>query len=138
MYNMVVRVSKTYRLSSKAIMKIEALVEKLDISATEVIERAIEEFYSKEIKGLQCIAIEKYNEAIDKLKESNDTILDLNKQIMSLYEKIKQLEYDKISLEFKLKEKEKAYNRLKKKVENVPFWRKDLTELFGAKDEDED
>ncbi|WP_337954081.1 MULTISPECIES: hypothetical protein [unclassified Hydrogenobaculum] len=132
------RVSKTYRLSSKAIMKIEALVEKLDISATEVIERAIEEFYSKEIKGLQCIAIEKYNEAIDKLKESNDTILDLNKQIMSLYEKIKQLEYDKISLEFKLKEKEKAYNRLKKKVENVPFWRKDLTELFGAKDEDED
>lgn len=87
---------------------------------------------------MQCIAIEKYNEAIDKLKESNDTILDLNKQIMSLYEKIKQLEYDKISLEFKLKEKEKAYNRLKKKVENVPFWRKDLTELFGAKDEDED
>lgn len=29
MYNMVVRVSKTYRLSSKAIMKIEALVENL-------------------------------------------------------------------------------------------------------------
>jgi len=138
MYNMVVRVSKTYRLSSKAIMKIEALVEKLDISATEVIERAIEEFYSKEIKGLQCIAIDKYNEVIDKLKESNDTILDLNKQIMSLYEKIKQLEYDKISLEFKLKEKEKAYNRLKKKVENVPFWRKDISELFGNKDEDED
>jgi len=114
------------------------LVEKLDIPATEVIERAIEEFYSKEIKGLQCIAIDKYNGVIDKLKESNDTILDLNKQIMSLYEKIKQLEYDKISLEFKLKEKEKAYNRLKKKVENVPFWRKDISELFGNKDEDED
>jgi hypothetical protein len=130
------KVSKTYRLSSKAIMKIEALVEKLDISATEVIERAVEEFYSKEIKGLQCIAIDKYNEIVDKLKESNDTILDLNKQIMSLYKKIKQLEYDKISLEFKLKEKEKAYNRLKKKVENVPFWRKDISELFGNKDED--
>jgi len=56
MYNIFVRISKTYRLSSKAIMKVEALVEKLDISATEVIERAIEEFYSKEIKGLQCIA----------------------------------------------------------------------------------
>jgi len=138
MYNMVVRVSKTYRLSSKAIMKIEALVEKLDISATEVIEKAIEEFYSKEIKGLQCIAIDKYNEIVDKLKESNDTILDLNKQIISLYEKIKQLEYDKISLEFKLKEKEKAYNRLKKRIENVPFWRKDISELFGNKDEDED
>ena len=138
MYNMVVRVLKTYRLNSKAIMKIEALAEKLDISATEVVEKAVEEFYSKEIKGLQCVSIDKYNEIVDKLKESNDIILDLNKQIVSLYEKIKQLEYDKISLEFKLKEKEKAYNRLKKKIENAPFWRKDISELFGTKDEDED
>ena len=36
-----------------------------------------------------------------------------------------------------LKEKEKAYNRLKKKMENVPFWRKDLTELFGKKEDEE-
>ncbi|MGC8587416.1 MAG: hypothetical protein ACP5LI_00115 [Hydrogenobaculum sp.] len=132
------RVSKTYRLSSKVIMKIEALAEKLDISATEVVEKAVEELYSKEIKGLHYVSVDKYNEIVDKLKESNDTIVDLNRQILSLYEKIKQLEYDKISLEFKLKEKEKAYNRLKKKIENVPFWRKDISELFGPKKEDEE
>ncbi|MGC8677596.1 MAG: hypothetical protein ACP5UF_05200 [Hydrogenobaculum sp.] len=49
------RVSKMYRLSSKVIMKIEALAEKLDISATEVVEKAVEELYSKGMKGLSPI-----------------------------------------------------------------------------------
>ncbi|WP_459892485.1 hypothetical protein [Hydrogenobaculum acidophilum] len=132
------RVSKTYRLNSKTLMKIEALAEKLGVSSTDVVEKAIEDFYNKEMKGFHCIPIERYNEVVDKLKESNDVIISLNKQITSLYEQIKQLEYDKISLEFKLKEKEKAFNRLKKKIENVPFWRKDISELFGPKKEDEE
>jgi len=119
-------------------MKIEALAEKLGISSTDVVEKAIEDFYNKEMKGFHCISIERYNEVVDKLKESNDVIISLNKQIASLYEQIKQLEYDKISLEFKLKEKEKAFNRLKKRIENVPFWRKDISELFGPKKEDEE
>ncbi len=132
------KVSKTYRLTSKTLMKIEALCEKLNISATDVLEKAVEDLYNKEMKGFQCVPLERYNEIVDKLKESNDVIISLNKQIASLYEQIKQLEYEKISLEFKLKEKEKAYNKLKKRIENVPFWRKDISELFGNKNEEED
>jgi len=132
-----VKVSKTFRLNSKALMRIEALCEKLGLSYTEIVEKAVDELYQKEIKGLQCIPVDHYNELLDKFKQSNDTILELNKQIASLYESIKLLEYEKISLEFNLKEKEKAYNRLKKKMENVPFWRKDLTELFGNKEDEE-
>ncbi len=131
------KVSKTYRLNSKTLMKIEAVAEKLNISHTDVLEKAVEELYNKEMKGFHCISLERYNEVVDKLKESSDTIMSLNKQIASLYEQIKQLEYEKISLEFKLKEKEKAFDRLKKKIENVPFWRKDITELFGGKKDDE-
>jgi len=131
------KVSKTYRLNSKTLMKIEAVAEKLNISHTDVLEKAVEEFYDKEMKGFHCISLEKYNEVVDKLKESSDAIMSLNKQIASLYEQIKQLEYEKISLEFKLKEKEKAFDRLKKKIENVPFWRKDITDLFGGKKDDE-
>jgi len=118
-------------------MRIEALCEKLGLSYTEIVEKAVDELYQKEIKGLQCIPVDHYNELLDKFKQSNDTILELNKQIASLYESIKLLEYEKISLEFNLKEKEKAYNRLKKKTENVPFWRKDLNELFGKKEDEE-
>ena len=92
-------------------MKIEVLSEKLESSSTDIIEKAIEEFYNKQIKGIQCIPIDKYNELITQLQEANKVILELNNQIQSLANQIKQLDYDKVSLEFKLKEKK---NKIKK------------------------
>ncbi len=126
------KVSKTYRLGSKTIMKIEVLSEKLmGTPATEIIEKAIEDFYDKEIKGIQCIPIDSYNELVKELQNSNQVILELNKAIQELLNHVKQLEYEKVSLEFKLKEKEKQLQTIKERLEKVPFWRKDLSELLN-------
>lgn len=131
------RVSKTYRFSAKTIVKLEAIAEKLNLCSTEIIEKAIEDFYNKEIKGLQCIPIDKYNEMAQQIQEANKIILELNNKIQNLLEEKQRLEYEKTLLEFKLLETEKKYKKLKQKIENVPFWRKDLGELFKIKDDED-
>ncbi len=132
------RVSKTFRFSASTVMKLESIMEKLDLCSTEIIEKAIEDFYNKEVKGFYCISLDKYNDVVSQLQEANKIILELNNKIQNLLQEQQRLEYDKTSLEFKLAQSEKKYKRLKKKIENVPFWRKDLGELFKLKDDDED